>query len=348
MDPVRSRGVRINPRPNGRPPVKVASKSTMRKRKQRLRNAEINSSLPHDGYVHVHVAHGARGARTGSDDAAPPEQCWHDTDRSEDIGDAPDVSHMETDRSEGTNNAPDVGHLETDRSVGASLSPRTKNACLLASWQANRGKASDAAMQELLEDVIPQLNPSDLPKWRQVPGLIFAAEGRKEPQLHEFVVCKQCGVTKGGDHCPWCTTRATIANTWETQGCAIMDIADIVRSWFRSPEDASAMLAYLRPPGLDSSMPHSIRATFYYDLLKALSEDHSVELGVVGLLHFDGFAPFAQSPDDYTVDYLQVRPVLDELHGCMQRFARPWVLWDGPNSVKSLEPITHVLKKQVR
>jgi hypothetical protein len=327
--------------------VKAVSKSTLRQRECRLRRA--NSLV-----AHVVPEPDVADACMESDDAAPPEQFVHDTDQSV-SGHSPEMNRREMDRS-AAENPPHSGAEDTDQSVGpvhpdqsacANISPRTKNACLLASWQANRGKTGDAAMQDLLDNVIPQLDTSKLPRWRQVPGLIFAADGHKQPQSHEFFVCKACGVTKRGDRCPWCTTRATDANTWVTQGCAIMDIADIVRSWFRSPEDAAALLAYLRPPGVDCSMPHSIRAAFYYDLLKSMSAGDSVELGIVGLLHFDGFAPFAQRPDDYTVDYLCVRPVLDELNGSMQRFVRPWVLWDGPSSVKSLEPITHVLKEQV-
>ena len=349
MAPVPARRSTYARRTAGRPCVKAVSESTMRKREYRLRKAD--SSVAHAYVVpEPHVP----DACTESDDAAPPEQFVHDTDQSV-TGHSPGINWREMDRS-GAESPPHPGAEDADQSVGqvhpdqsanANISPRTKNACLLASWQANRGKACDAAMQDLVDNVIPHLDTSELPRWRQVPRLIFAADGHKEPQAHEFLVCKACGVTKRWDRCPWCTTRVTDANTWVTQGCAIMDIADIVRSWFRSPEDAAALLAYLRPPSVDSSMPHSIRAAFYYDLLKAMSAEDSVELGIVGVLHFDGFAPFAQRPDDYTVDYLLVRPVLDEFHGCMQRFVRPWVLWDGPSSVKSLEPITHVLKEQV-
>ena len=75
-----------------------------------------------------------------------------------------------------------------------------------------------------------------------------------------------------------------------------MDIADIVRSWFRSPGDAAALLAYLRPPGVDSSMPHSIRAAFYYDVLKAMSAEDSVQLGIVGVLHSMASPPSRSAP----------------------------------------------------
>jgi hypothetical protein len=71
-----------------------------------------------------------------------------------------------------------------------------------------------------------------------------------------------------------------------------------------------------------------------------------VHLAILGLLHFDGFAPRAQRPDDFTVDYLLLRPVVGPSHGCLQRLVKPWVIWDGPKSVLSLEPIVDILRGQ--
>jgi hypothetical protein len=164
-----------------------------------------------------------------------------------------------------------------NRNSMCDFSPKTKNAYLLADWQANKGKVSDKAMQDLL-DVIPDLDTSNLPTWRQVPGLIFAADGYRPPQWREFIVCKSCGVTKDDtleySHCPLCTTRDTIADEWVSQGCTIMHLADIVASWFRNPKDAAALLAYLKDPEVQSSMAHSPRATEYFDLLKAQEGIH--------------------------------------------------------------------------
>jgi hypothetical protein len=164
----------------------------------------------------------------------------------------------------------------------STLSPQTKNACLLANWQANRGKASDAAMQDLLDNVIPQLDPSALPTWRQVPGLIFAADGYRTPEWREFIVCKSCGVTKDGtlafSHCAWCTTQQTTADEWVSQGCTITHLGDIVASWFRNPEDAGALLAYLKQPEVESSMAHSPRAKSFYTMMQreeAIHREHS-------------------------------------------------------------------------
>jgi hypothetical protein len=179
----------------------------------------------------------------------------------------------------------------SDRSTGlmaandtwSALSPKTKNACILAHWQATRGKCSDSAMADLVENVIPQLDPEHLPTWRQVPGLVFAADGYNKPVSYEFIVCKTCGVTKDESlepsHCPWCTTRATVADSWVTQGCTVMHLRDIVRSWFRNPADASALLAYLRKPEVKSSMPHSSRARTCYELLDRFAEDASMTDG---------------------------------------------------------------------
>jgi hypothetical protein len=164
--------------------------------------------------------------------------------------------------------------IHTDQSTNnkwAALSPKTKNACILADWQANKGKTSDNAMEDLVENVIPQLDPDELPKWRQVPGLIFGADGYRPPIWHEFIVCKTCGVTKDVNldvsHCPWCTTRDTTADSWVSQGCSIMELSDIVASWFRDSADAAALLAHLLEPEVESSMSHSTRARTYYDLM---------------------------------------------------------------------------------
>lgn len=165
---------------------------------------------------------------------------------------------------------PDRSGIQDDS--WSALSPKTKNACVLANWQATRGHSSDNAMADLLENVIPQLDTTQLPTWRQVPGLVFAADGYRQPVWHEFIVCKTCGVTKDEtlqpSHCPWCTTRATIADSWVSQGCTIMHLADIVASWFRNPADADALLAYLDEPEVMSTMTHSPRARRYYELLR--------------------------------------------------------------------------------
>jgi hypothetical protein len=202
--------------------------------------------------------------RSGTDSGTPRENTQAPDPNRSGFG-HPAINTVHGDRSASA--VPD----QSENDNWSSLSPKTKNACLLANWQATRGKASDNAMADLLENVIPQLDTSRLPTWRQVPGLIFAADGYRKPEWREFVVCKTCGVTKDDtlqpSHCPWCTTRVTTADEWVSQGCTIMHLADIVASWFRNPDDVAALLSYLREPEVKSSMAHSPRARHYYDLL---------------------------------------------------------------------------------
>ena len=66
------------------------------------------------------------------------------------------------------------------------------------------------------------------------------------------------------------------------------------------------------------------------------------------MLHFDGFAPFTQRPDDFTVDYLLLRPILEHNKGCSQHFVKPWVIWDGPRAMRSLQPVTEYCRGQLQ
>ena len=67
-----------------------------------------------------------------------------------------------------------------------------------------------------------------------MPDIIFGIDGIncKAPVMHEFCVCKQCGVSRDDSmdepHCLHCTTRDTIANEFVDQKCSIQDLADIV------------------------------------------------------------------------------------------------------------------------
>jgi hypothetical protein len=74
---------------------------------------------------------------------------------------------------------------------------------------------------------------------------------------------------------------------------------------------------------------------------------HAVHLAVLALAHFDGFAPRAQRPDYFIVDYLLLRPIVGPTHACLQGLVKPWVIWDGPKPVLSLEPIVGILKAQL-
>ena len=84
------------------------------------------------------------------------------------------------------------------------------------------------------------------------------------------VVCALCHRARSGDFCALCSTNQTAAETWLDMTCAVMPLADIVASWFRTVDDANAMLAYLRPPGVDASMKRSLRAAACYKLLDEL------------------------------------------------------------------------------
>lgn len=77
-----------------------------------------------------------------------------------------------------------------------------------------------------------------------------------------------------------------------------------------------------------------------------MQEVVQILLSVIGVAHFDGFAPRAQRPDDFTVDYLLIRPVVGPFHACLQRLVKPWVIWDGPKAVLSLEPVLKILQAQ--
>ena len=113
------------------------------------------------------------------------------------------------------------------------------------------------------------------------------------------------------------------------------------------PEVVDAMLAHLKPPGVDHSMPHSLRATMFYRMLDALNDGGEMAgFSVLGLLHFDGFSPFKQKKDDHTVDYLLLRPVVHHENACLQKHVAAWVIWDGPKATPHLEPITEILRGQ--
>ena len=125
-----------------------------------------------------------------------------------------------------------------------------------------------------------------------MPSLVFAADGYERPTWHEFIVCATCGTTKvdGVLGCPWCSTRATVADNWVSQGAIIMNIDDVVKSWFRTAEDAEALLAVHRPEQVHGSMAHSMRAGFYMDLLKALAgPDRNVPSQLFLQLHLNNW-----------------------------------------------------------
>ena len=66
------------------------------------------------------------------------------------------------------------------------------------------------------------------------------------------------------------------------------------------------------------------------------------------VLHHDSFAPFSTRPDDYSVGYLLVRPLVGVRASAMQKLVQAWVIMQGPEHFKCFEPILEILREQVR
>lgn len=241
------------------------------------------------------------------------------------------------------------------------LSPGTKNSCILQHWSA-KGNVSDAAVNDLVKDALPAIlrNGGELHDSRKQRRDVFNAANTLPPTRYEFIVCQECGLEKDPavDHCVKCTgMRGAVRDTWETQVCHVRQLDDIVKSWFAATDSAESILDYLQP---DASLPAncSLRAEryeSYRELLDNLDAAASADAGpvsreprnIVGLLHFDSFAPLRTRPDDFAVAYLLLRPILAPEHAALESMSRAWVIFDGPQKVKSLTPVASVLMRQV-
>ena len=214
---------------------------------------------------------------------------------------------------------------------------------------------SNSRVDALLNEVIPQLREHimefvKLQDTRHIDRIIEDALGRKPPERICTVVCRNCGYDPvlefpdfdvGTEPCPECSGPRKQVQDWVEFVCHLSHLGDVMTELTANPELAAALLEHLSGTQLCSSSLRSPRYLYYRSLLQDPRD-------VVFLLHYDGFAPFGTRADYYSMGYLLLQPKVSRAVAVKAEHVGVWCLFDGPQHLKTLQPILGHLVGQIK